>query len=1238
MKKALLKSFAFVVMLTLVLGTAAAEMSVLVNSDTGNPYYSATSTVYVTWVDEPAEATAFILVQNDNTPPLAIDPNWDSLMNLSSATVAEGMTTLYAYAKDVDDNIIASANDWIVYSSNVPIITLGLHGDVTTGEPPNYGFTVEWETSTDAIGWLSYRAAGTTEWTTSVSSEQFSVYHDVSVADLTDKTTYEIVIHSNGITYGTLADPILTITTSIALPIDASLTWTGNGADANWTTGTNWSAGRPPANPLTTGILTFGADANGTTSTLDPKEWLGLGWGNELDTWTVNAFTRSGGGTHIVDLSGKTLIIAGNLQSISGLNFTNGRLQLGQSETQRVDLDIRSTTFSLGNLTGFTPYINRARIGWPKASGTLDLRGIDPGNGLLTLNTLQLAEGNEGTHHTGTLEFGSSTHTIHIKGTTQLASERSTANFGSSALGWKMPPGTSLIFGNPPVDGAGGSRGQLIMGTTGYHPNISSIVASEPQPGELGGTFAAYLSMMRIAWNQAMWSSQTITATLDLRKMDSCDIDTENVFIGVGRVNQYGTKNGVGRVYLPAGQLTAGSATIGDNSEGTGSVGLLELNGTNATITDSLTIGGHGSVVINLQGESAGLLVSSVLDIQHTSTRRGSIVINYNEPLSDLNIERYYGLRWTGDKVADILVLLDDKIIVNRDPAIVPGTLMPVYVPGVGEDPGMTYLVVTTEDILEAIAIDRDVEIFPYDGKDTVVVHIDDIDRSPEGQGITGRKITASGDLTSADDNIITIADLQPNDTIAVTLTLYKGEDAATATSTITAVLPETTTQDIAWTAGATTGWMQSYGISKPEWFWGENWSDGKAPAADASGTTVTVGTSGANIAARIAIDRSVGTLRRSGSGTHAIDLDANTLTVTTLLEVKSPLNFSNGTLQLGTPTVPANLTVWNTTFTVDQSVNLIRNLNRVEIMWFGGTGTLDLRGNVIQDGVFAMDRLYMGLGELSNVGNARLALDTSVQTIHVKSYAELASQASAVSLGDPDLQWKLPVGTNLMFGVRPEGEDPGTRAALVMARTGYHPNSANITASEGGTFDGYFSTMLIGGRSAQWQSFASNGQLDLKAMTSCNIDATTVRLGVGWYQDATNSGPAVGRVFLPAGTLHASSLTVGYHDSRSLGLLELNGTVATVGTTLKVDTYGTLRTNVGSTSSGLDLPHYQGSDPGNDPFAPVIDGVIEVNFLEMPADLSLRHYGLKWAGQRQRDLRGAAGRGAGLPDVRIRH
>ena len=98
-------------------------------------------------------------------------------------------------------------------------------------------------------------------------------------------------------------------------------------------------------------------------------------------------------------------------------------------------------------------------------------------------------------------------------------------------------------------------------------------------------------------------------------------------------------------------------------------------------------------------------------------------------------------------------------------------------------------------------------------------------------------------------------------------------------------------------------------------------------------------------------------------------------------------------------------------------------------------------------------------------------------------------------------------------------------------------------------------------------------GILDLREMASCSIDSTNVLIGHPdpWCAAYRGGNP---KAYLTEGTLTADHVEIGTTGTTAdtASLLELNGTVATVNTSVTIGHTGTIQTNVSGASCGLDL------------------------------------------------------------------
>jgi len=375
-------------------------------------------------------------------------------------------------------------------------------------------------------------------------------------------------------------------------------------------------------------------------------------------------------------------------------------------------------------------------------------------------------------------------------------------------------------------------------------------------------------------------------------------------------------------------------------------------------------------------------------------------------------------------------------------------------------------------------------------------------------------------------------------------------------------------------------------------------------------------------------------------SGMHIVNLAGNRLVVAGPFNVgvgakTAKVKFDGaGTLQLGTAEIPIKVTIGSTLFwagtgwqgfgevSFGSGMRLEAYLDEVYICRRQGgdanaRGTLDLRNVEVVGGTLAMNKLLMGDGEFAGMPDRRafMILDetTDIDTIYVKTDARLAPgnvPVAEVRIGDPDNDWKLPAGLNLKFGT-----DAENRCYLSMGDTNNYNSFASVVADSGGTFQGWFSDLIIGRQRTGWAApHRGTGILDLRNMSSCTVDAETVLVGV-LVNDWGNKWYATGHLCLPPGTAAFGTATIGANGADCEGLLYLNGTDVTIATSMTVLGKGTITTEVNGFSAGLDLA----AAATLDITAP---GKIEINF-NAPQDAaeSGEYYGLRWEGDHRAEI-----------------
>jgi hypothetical protein len=160
-----------------------------------------------------------------------------------------------------------------------------------------------------------------------------------------------------------------------------------------------------------------------------------------------------------------------------------------------------------------------------------------------------------------------------------------------------------------------------------------------------------------------------------------------------------------------------------------------------------------------------------------------------------------------------------------------------------------------------------------------------------------------------------------------------------------------------------------------------------------------------------------------------------------------------------------------------------------------------------------------------------------------------------------------------------------------------------------GGEFHGYVSALQVGVKhTPEYAGRNSTGLLDLRTATDFDLDAQ--QIWIGSSSGAVNS--AFGDVYLPAGQARADQVVVSSVPGEGTGdgMLELNGTVLSVSTSLYVGTNGQLVVNVDTTSSGPELD----ADASLDVAA---GGEITLSFNAEPQNVFSGHYGLRWGGDK---------------------
>ena len=1027
------------------------------------------------------------------------------------------------------------------------------------------------------------------------------------------------------------------------------MTWAGRAAPAlGWNIDSNWLGFLQPAND-TTGTVSL---ANAGSSIWDEVASV-LDADRQIGGLTVTGET----GTHTIDLSGNTLIIAGNVMMGDQLvcpptTFTNGTLQLGIPETEttteklvnvtigqgawsktqgQASLIVDNATFA-GNLD--TVYVPRGYSWSPATTCALDLSNATIANDTFKAKNLWVG------HGTGASGWQTPASRGYLRlpatGLTDFVVTNSLnigANNGVGRIGlatgqpspndYKLPENVNVSLGVWPDEWSSGTRCNV---------NLAAISDSNLNDGALvasgGGTFSGYLGTVETAREGVGgWRSY---ATLDVRAMDSATIDVLNVNIST-YVSANATATEDSRVYLPAGEVTAQNTRIcNETDERAVTVGLLQLHGTHYMVTDLLSIGPRGVVNVFIDGESNGLDIAD----SATVTVLGKINIDFGSWTPAEGI--YWGLRWDGNHENELNGLRAAGKLTGND-TLLGGPTWGVFY---DNNTDATYVTVMEAWPPKAVAKDITLEVAP--GFTTVVFAAEDVDNGsfdPSGGEIVSWVITSVDD-EDADPDTITFSALGEHQ-VQLTVTNDLGaQDSTFCTATVAQIAGGVDT-GLTWTNGASNSQMV-----RQEWFWGMNWSGGAPPAEPTPGVLAfaNAGTVSDDAITNILdADRTIGGLSFTGtSGNHKTDLATHTLAIAgpVGVGVNTTTKFSrlvNGNVQIGTPDLHQNLLVggsgdWSDT--LGQGTLVISGgeftpylaLCGIAYSAPGGPGpilgTLDLQEATV--GTFHADTLIIGRN--APEGYIKVSEATGLTDIAIRDSLQMAISGGIMRFGDPNNSYMLPAGVNLTLG-----EWGVTRCNVTLAQhyTYDSRSDAQIIASSGGTCTAYLGTLRLGHHQGGDQSWAANGysigKLDISAMDSVTMDATSIEIAaappiiVGGHNDGR------GTLILPTGTVTAGDVIVAHPDANATnsdptleGVLRLNGTDFTVSSSLTVGPFGKIYTTVKGASCGLDIPASA---------TVAITGTMDILFEADPAGSGL-YYGLKWEGDHAAELQALADAG----------
>jgi len=447
-----------------------------------------------------------------------------------------------------------------------------------------------------------------------------------------------------------------------------NVTWSGGGGagDPGWDVPANWLGGQAPASP-TPGIVYFSTNGQSVVGLVETDRHI-----NSLRTLDA---THGQTMSHTIDLGGNVLTVTNRLhvQGSSGaarhIVLTNGTVRLTDNATLYVhmcDLTVRTNTvLDAQNL-------DRLEVSaWLNAHTIANLRNADLAERRLKARTLYVSGGRtkyarlylnaataidriEATH-AFTLGDGfqenQDTYIGNPSDPFTIVSPIRTHTFG------RFPAGIDLVIGEWGVQRAS----MLIARDTS--PNSGCVVALRVAPGG-GGSFTGYISTLQIA----IATGATINnqwrpwGFLDLREMDSCNLDIQSLTIAPGHPNGqvHANDNYRGELWLPPGTATVGTVSIG--STNTLGLGVLVTSNTAFSVTNTMTLRKTAQVTCHIGATSSGLNITNADPGAFAIESGATLTLRFNAPAGTLP---HVGFRWTGDHRDELEALLGSRLIVD---------------------------------------------------------------------------------------------------------------------------------------------------------------------------------------------------------------------------------------------------------------------------------------------------------------------------------------------------------------------------------------------------------------------------------------------------------------------------------------------------------------------------------------------------------------------------------------------
>jgi hypothetical protein len=976
---------------------------------------------------------------------------------------------------------------------------------------------------------------------------------------------------------------------------NGNVTWSGGGASPYWHIYSNWLDNAAPANP-TAATIYYKTNGQSVVGVLEADRQVGK----------ISVGDGSTTIAHTLDLGGRTLTVAGDVMAPfyarSTLTVTNGTLRVGAASVAgNISLQSFYTRLNVSPGAQLNAYnVNTVTLGYPgwgdAGSGILDLRGAQVAGGQLIVTNLYLYTGANTASYLY-LDSSTSLTSLWVKGVLTMQTYGGGYSYiGNPSDSGRLPPNVSVRVGTSP-----GNRGDLTLGYNYvYTRNADSrLVASS------GGTFTAYVTNLWVMRREMYENStQSQTATLDLKAMESCFIDAQAIRIANDRTGT--TPNVVdnqkGALYLPQGTVTAGVVEVGANVA-IGGWGVLGLSNTMFVVTNRLTLNTTATNTIAVGASPSGLDVQGAF-----ADSNGNIRVSFLEAPA---VATNWAIRIKGDAQTALNTMVGAGRLTSTGS-------YPGQQAGVLYDGTYTYYAMADSSAFSTlpIAVAYDERTYEYAPGYPVTIATNDVNNG--SYDTLSRPLTfaiyTNGGAESATLTFDAVGDY------GVTLKVTAGSDSATDTCTVHVVtLNPGVTNALVWNGAASTPLMD-----RRDWMWSANWV-GNVPPTNPTPATLSFQTFGQTVTGRLEAARTVGGLSigaPSATVNHRVDLNSNTLTVAgTIADAGGTCGFSltNGTLQIGSGSVTGNLslTAGATTLKVCPGAKLDpARIGTIQLAnspggWGTPTAILDLRGVEVVGGVLGMQNLLLHNGGGGN--NSYLYLDgnTAMSALAVSNQVVIGQTAgdSACYIGNPADQ-KLPPGISVRIGT-----SPAQRGSLLVMRTVFttRTSTAKLVASGGGAFTAYLSDLTLVKHESSIEAGNTNPQtgiLDLSKMDSCAIDTTTLNIAPDRTAAPNTNDNLIGTLALPPGNVVAGTVVVGGATNRGVATLTMSNTTFTVTNAITLHKTARVTVNVGAQSCGLVI-----SNAADTAFsmATATNGALRIVFNAKPSMTPF--YGLWWKG-----------------------